>query len=416
MRPKRTRSAITTLLKSVVALLSLASASPVDAQTVQTLCAFNFTNGASPSALTLGNDGNFYGTTGYSGITNSTFPYGMGTVFQVTPYGSLNALVSFNSTNGANPGASLTHGNDGNFYGTTRNGGSSGFGTVFEVSTNGTLTTLYSFTGATNGNPIGLTQGTDGNFYGTTLGGAVTTSTYPAGMGTVFQLTTNGVLTTLVSFNSSNGVYPFAALTQGNDGNFYGTTRQGGNYSPSMDGGGTVFRITTNGTLTTLVYFTGSNGFYPASGLTIGSDGNLYGTTLFGGNTSLFGNGWGTVFKITQNGNLTMLYSFTGEEDGGNPVANLTRANDGNFYGTTDYNGAGTLFRITTNGTLTTLFSFFTNGLPNVANPNTLTLGIDGNFYSTTRYGGITNSLNPNGMGTVFRLLLPPLSPFNRRR
>ena len=142
------------------------------AQSVQTLCSFNGTNGEFPqAALTLGRDGNFYGTTDEGGITNSTYPYGMGTVFKVTTNGALTTLVSFYYyTNGACPQAGLTLGNDGNFYGTTSWGGGSGnyYGTVFKVTTNGVLTTLVSFNRTNGANPNGLTLANDGNFYGTT--------------------------------------------------------------------------------------------------------------------------------------------------------------------------------------------------------------------------------------------------------
>ena len=167
-----------------IALIALAVvAVKLPAQSVQTLCSFNGTNGEFPqAALTLGRDGNFYGTTDEGGITNSTYPYGMGTVFKVTTNGALTTLASFNGTNGANPYAALTLGSDGNFYGTTYAGGifnSGGIfnlslgGTVFKVTTNGALTTLVSFYYYTNGAcpQAGLTLGNDLNFFGTTSGG-----------------------------------------------------------------------------------------------------------------------------------------------------------------------------------------------------------------------------------------------------
>ncbi|MGA2853702.1 MAG: choice-of-anchor tandem repeat GloVer-containing protein [Verrucomicrobiota bacterium] len=332
-----------------VLLLAGVAAVRLPAQTVETLCSFNGTNGSFPdAALTLGNDGNFYGTTWNGGSS------GYGTVFKVTTNGTLTKLVSFAGTYGADPAAALTLGNDGNFYGTTEYGGNInlnggvGYGTVFKLTTNGTLTTLVYFNGTNGSSPnAALTLGSDGNFYGTTWGGGITNTTYIHGMGTVFKLTTNGTLTTLVYFNGNNGSSPSAALTLGTDGNFYGTTEYGGS-----NGYGTVFKMTTNGTLTMLVSFNGINWQAP-NGLTLGTDGNFYGTTAVGGNT-----------------NLNEVY------------------------------GSGTVFQVTTNGTLTTLVSFNnTNG----ANPNALTLGGDGNFYGTTSSGG------SSGDGTVFRLLLPPV-------
>ena len=402
MRPKLARNWIKSSLKSAIASLILASASLVEGQNLQTLFSFNFINGAGPNALTLGNDGNFYGTTEGGGIGAN------GTVFEVTTNGTLNTLVYFNSTNGALPYASLALGNDGNFYGTTFEGGSadsSGDGTVFEVTTNGTLNTLVYFNSTNGALPYAsLALGNDGNFYGTTAYGGNTSQNPVEGWGTVFRVTTNGTLNTLVYFNSTNGALPYASLALGNDGNFYGTTEGGGITNGSFPSGmGTVFKVMTNGTLNTLVSFSNTNGANPLAALTLGNDGNFYGTTEGGGYY-----GYGTVFKMTTNGTLTTLVVFN-HTNGANPWAGLTLGSDGNFYGTTAYGGNtsqnpvegwGTVFRVTTNGTLNTLVSFSsTNG----AYPfSALTLGNDGNFYGTTRHGGSSN------YGTVFRLSLSP--------
>jgi uncharacterized repeat protein (TIGR03803 family) len=421
MRPKRTGNPIEWALKSAIAFLILASASLVEAQTIQTVCSFNFTNGALPQApLTLGNDGNLYGTTTYGGITNS-YSSGLGTVFRVTTNGALTTLVSFNGNNGKWPWmAGLPVGNDGNFYGTTVAGGITnsqnhdGFGTVFRMATNGTLTTLVSFYGTNGAAPAaGLASDNQGNFYGTTQGGG------SADYGTVFRVTTDGALTTLVSFNFTNGALPYAGLTLGNDGNFYGTTTYGGiTNRRDSDGLGTVFRVTTNGTLTTLVSFNFTNGALPYAGLTLGNDGNFYGTTLAGGITnSIYGDGMGTVFRVTTNGAVTTLVSFA-ITNGFYPYAALTLGNDGDFYGTTAFgghtdlnngNGYGTVFKVTVNGTLTTLVSF--SGTDGASPHAPLTPDNDGNFYGTTSGGGgMTNyPIFSGGMGTVFRLLL--LSP-----
>jgi uncharacterized repeat protein (TIGR03803 family) len=213
-------------------------------------------------------------------------------------------------------------------------------------------------------------------------------------------VTTNGALTTLVAFNSTNGSYPQAAMTLGNDGNFYGTTSTYGGYNGVY---GTVFRITTNGALTTLVAFNYTDGAYPVAALTLGNDGNFYGTTWCGG-TSAYG--WGTVFQVTTNGALTTLVDCDWDNEA-YPVAALTLGNDGNFYGTSleGSSGYGSMFRVTTNGALTMLGSFAsTNGAYPYAR---LTLGSDGNFYGTT--SGIGPGGYVDGMGTVFRLLLPPV-------
>ena len=248
----------------------------------------------------------------------------------------LTTLYSFGSiTNasgdlldGANPQAGLVQGSDGNFYGTTREGGTNDFGTVFQITPNGALTSLYSFTGGSDGEyPMaGLVQGSDGYFYGTTWG-----EMNP--IGTVFKISTNGVLTTLYSFGGGNdGANPQAGLVQGSDGNFYGTTEDGG-----TNGSGTVFKISTNGVLTTLCSF-GSLVEESSSGLVQGSDGNLYGTSGFVHGPNIVVS-LGTVFKISTNGALTSLFSFTGGIDGAIPEAGLVQGSDGNFYGTTEWNG-----------------------------------------------------------------------------
>src|ERR1017187_10513701 len=302
----------------VIAFLIAACCSRVEAQTFQTLCSFGSTNGWSPyAAPTLGNDGNFYGTT-YAGGSS-----GFGTVYKVTTGGALTTLVSFSSSAGMYPEAALALGNDGNFYGTTYAGGSSGQGTVFRVTTSGTLTNLASFSGANGANPIGgLTLGNDGKFYGTTVNGG-------SGYGTVFKVTTAGALTTVASFNVANGASPNASLTLGRDGSFYGTAYAGGS------GYGTVFRVTPSGTLTNLVSFNLGNGAAPYAALTLGTDGNFYGTTSAGGTSGL-----GTVFRVTPSGALTNLLSFNGN-NGTDPKAGLTLGNEGNFYGTTWGGGNG---------------------------------------------------------------------------
>jgi len=145
---------------------------------------------------------------------------------------------------------------DGNFYGTTFRGGANGYGMVFKITPGGTLITLHSFNG-TDGSysQAGLVQATDGNFYGTTSGGG--TNCYPYECGTVFKITPNGTLTTLYNFcsqsNCSDGDNPTAALVQATDGNFYGTTEGGGaSGNCGSHGCGTLFKITPGGMLPTV--------------------------------------------------------------------------------------------------------------------------------------------------------------------
>ena len=200
----------------------------------KTLFTFNNTDGADPSAaLVQGTGGDFYGTT-VAGLFNPD-----GTVFKISPQGKLTTIHNFDLTDGSDPQAALTLGTDGNFYGTTNGGGANktacgglGCGTIFKITPAGALTTLYSFCAQADcpdgASPGALVQGSDGNFYGTTyLGG-----TCFSGCGTVFKITPNGALTTLHRFNATGdgGTSPYyqAGLVQGTDGNFYGTTTQGG--------------------------------------------------------------------------------------------------------------------------------------------------------------------------------------------
>jgi uncharacterized repeat protein (TIGR03803 family) len=241
--------------------------------------------------------------------------------------------------------------------------GSNGCGTIFKITSAGMLTTLYAFCSkpnCTDGEiPVaGLVQGTDGNFYGTT---AYSSNTSPSG--TVFAITPAGKLTTLYQFcsqsNCADGSAPFGRLVQGVDGNFYGTTSQSGmpNCGVFGLGCGTVFKITPKGALTTLHTFDGTDGAYEWAGLAQGTDGNFYGATYYGGLLSCTG-GCGTIYKITSSGVLTTLYEFCSQTncpDGDEPISSLMQSTNGNFYGTTYTGGTenftctfgcGTVFRL----------------------------------------------------------------------
>jgi uncharacterized repeat protein (TIGR03803 family) len=362
--------------------------------TFTTLHSFDGTDGATPDAvLVQGANGNFYGTTINGGATSN------GTVFKITASGTLTTLHSFDGTDGAYPFAGLVQATNGNFYGTTDDGGvnvcgGSGCGTVFKITPSGNLTTLHSFDGTDGYAPeAGLVQG-NGNFYGTTRAGGASND------GTVFKITASGTLTTLYSFCSqtgcTDGAYPQAGLVQGIDGKFYGTTEEGG-----ANSNGTVFKITPSGTLTTLHSFDGTDGAFPQAGLVQGTDGKLYGTTEEEGGA----NSYGTVFKITPSGTLTTLHSFD-ETDGAYPFAGLVQATDGNFYGTTTQagaNGYGTVFTITPSGTVTTLHSF--DDADGAYSQAGLVQDTNGKFYGTTEKGGA------NGDGTVLSLSVG-LGPF----
>src|SRR5229473_3421993 len=353
------------------------------AQTFTTLMNFTGSNGSSPlfAPVIQGTDGNLYGTASLGGA------HSQGTVFKITPTGTLTTMYSFcalsNCADGSAPYAGLTLGTDGNFYGTTEAGGAHGQGTIFKITRLGTLTTLHSFNISDGSNPYAaLVQGTDGNFYGTTQSGGAHL------LGTVFKMTPAGTLTTLHSFNSTDGYSPEAALIQSPDGSFYSTTYNGG-----LEGYGTAFKITSGGTLTTLhVFDDNTEGRAVTSGLVQASDGNFYGTTTLGGPNS-----YGAVYTMTSTGTVTVLHGFDAT-DGASPNA-LVLATDGNFYNTTISGGAnidGTIFQITPQGTLTTLHTFTgTDGADSFAG---LVQHTNGKFYGTTRVGGSKND------GTVFRL------------
>ena len=253
------------------------------------LHSFTGADGRCPMAgLVQGTDGSFYGTTAYGGASNGT----NGTVFKITSTGGFTPLYSFpsNGRNGRSPLGSLIQSTDGNFYGTTSAGGASGEnGTVFKITPSGTFSSLFTFNDANGSFPAaGLVRAADGNFYGTTQLGGQNEN------GTVFRITPSGALTTLFFFTGPNGNYPVAPLALGNDGNFYGTT--GGD---AIFGGantfGTAFRITPAGGLTTLISFYSTNGACPVAGLTRGNDGNFYGTTFQGGR-----NTGGTIFRLIE--------------------------------------------------------------------------------------------------------------------
>lgn len=329
----------------------------------------DFPHGQQPvSELIQGADANYYTTVSFGG--SGTCPGGIGGITQgcggivkITPSGTLSVVYSFpfdasNQTapNGVDPLAGLVQGPDGNFYGTTGWGGtkgncalpfitSVGCGTVFKLTPAGKLTTLYSFCGITGCNttnvdgwlPMGrLIFGSDGNLYGTTNQGGLYAGMYNSG--TIFKISRSGTYKILHVFsgNAHTGdrANPAAGLIQASDGNFYGTTQSGG-----ANGYGTAFKMTPAGAVTVLHSFSSSdsNGEFPEGALIEAHDGNLYGTCYSGGANSV-----GTVFRISKSGSFRKIYDFANLSGnlGYEPKAGLIQASDGNLYGTTYFGGS----------------------------------------------------------------------------
>ena len=349
------------------------------------------------SELIQAADGTFYGTTEYGGV------YGYGTVFKVGPVPARPAnnglipttLFSFNGTNtGAKPRGPLAFGPDGNLYGTTYAGGTSGNGTVFVIATNGALNTLVSFGGTNGTGPCGaLVFSTNaGGFCGATASGGAFTN------GTVFSVTTNGVLTLLGSFDGgTNGAQPNGGVAQGPRGYLYGTASTGGS-----SGVGTIFsyRFGTN-RLTAVYSFSKSGGYSPFAGLVFRSDGStFYGTTALGGT-----NNGGTLFSgSVTNTTVTVaeqLWAFGGAS-GSNCYARPLVGLDGNVYGTVANGGTnnqGTLYSYGTNGSFAVLYSF-RGGSQGSAPRAGLVQGPDANFYGVCQFGGNAFSLG----GSMYEL------------
>jgi len=377
-------------------------------------------------------DGNFYGTTRAGGANQcrpGPDPIPCGVIFKMTPAGIESVLYNFGSiaNDGYTGAGPLIQAQDGALYGLTPNGGAyDGGGTVFKITVSGTYTQLHSFGGTPDDGVVplgGLIQATDGNFYGITAsGGENECFQIPqagGNCGTVFKMTPAGVTTIMYSFGTSisDGVTPMASLIQASDGNFYGTTANGGanacTISNATNNCGTVFKTTPTGETTILYHFGHSinDAIAPLGALIQGTDGALYGTTVSGGGGRCGGFfGCGTVFKLTLAGQLTIVHAFAvdSREDGYGPSQYLIQASDGNFYGTTGSGGAaqsdleGTVFKLTPAGVKTTLHSFGPLNV-NASNPvGGVIKGNDGAFYGVLAYSDAFA-----GVGTIYKLVPP---------
>jgi uncharacterized repeat protein (TIGR03803 family) len=368
-------------------------------------------DGAYPSAgLVMDKAGNLYGTTGFGGDAACTS--GCGTLFKLDKKGTETVLHSF--TGGADgdvPTGDLLRDAAGNLYSTTAKGGTSDVGTVFEMDTSGNETILYSFAGNADGTePLaGLVMDAAGNLYGSTSTGGDLSCYSGNGCGTLYKLDRMGTETVLHAFaGTPDGAEPFAGLILDKAGNLYGTTVYGGDAACATFGCGTVFKLDKKSTETVLYSFPGGNaGYYPFGALVLDASGNLYGTTASGG-----ASGHGTVFKLDRTGKETVLYSFTGGADGAIPYAGLIRDMAGNLYGTTYAggtstfctNGCGTVFKLNKTGKETVLHSF--GGADGAYPFSRLIRDKAGNLYGTTVYGGDLSCypFNGNGCGTAFKI------------
>jgi uncharacterized repeat protein (TIGR03803 family) len=373
-----------------------------------------------PNDLVQGTDGNFYGTTQRGG---SNFN---GTIFEFSPSGSVSNLHTFaaettntsgqaTSADGATPTGALGQGNDGNFYGTTQFGGANGTGTVFRLTPAGAFTSLYSFSASGTGSvttngavPNALVLGSDGAFYGTTQQGGL------GNAGTFFKFTVSGSFTQIYSFNggapASNPITPNAALVQGANGNFYGTSAFGGS-----QGGGSIFEITNTGGVTVLHSFPLLDAGAGAT-LTQGADGNFYGTTAANG---LIGEG--TLFRITPSGDFgaysfSLLGANSDNADGADPSAALTADSAGNLYGTCaagGTNGSGVIFQVFGPDFIPPSFLSVTNpppALTNVLVGASVTLSNDAQGVTPLSYQWLRNGTNLTDGGDILGSLTNTLA------
>lgn len=362
----------------------------------------------SPDAPLLGDKaGNLYGTTQQGGTGQ------VGTVFKLAPDGTFTVLHNFGDGDfdGQNSAGSLVQDKAGNLFGTTYYGGEFlcgdlGCGTVFEITPDGTESVVHQFEGEARSDGeapyAGLIADRSGNLYGTTAFGGSANCDPPLGCGTIFRLAKNGAFTELYAFkDGTDGAFPFASLLIDSDGNLYGTTSEGGGSGCNSQGCGTIFKLAPDGKESVLYTFTGGNdGSMPYAGLIIDSAGNLYGTTLKGGGKDV-----GVVFKLTPTGTETVLHSFSGGRDGRFPHGALLTDRRGTFYGTTWYGGSrsqschggcGTIFKITPDGheKIIHVFSQTDGAIPTSA----LIADKSGHLYGTTFEGG------QNGGGTIFEI------------
>jgi len=352
---------------------------------------FTGNNGATPyyAALTPAGNGLFYGTTREGGAN------GFGSIFS---FDSVSGFITLKGSfddigNGSYPQSALTPSGNGSFYGTAYGGGANNYGSIFEFNPTGSSITLKgSFDGANGAGPLAaLTPSGNGTtFYGTTPFGGVNS------YGSIFEFDPSGIgsITLKGSFNGANGDFPAAALTpSGNGTTFFGTTLLGGDYNL-----GTIFEFNPTGSSITLKgSFDGANGDSPLAALTPSGNGTtFFGTTLFGGD-----NGHGSIFEFDPSGigSITLKGSFDGA-NGDGPAAGLTPSGNGtSFYGTTELGGdydLGTIYEFDPSSLVSIILKGSFDGANGDGPVAALTPAGNGLFYGTASYGG------DNDLGTIF--------------
>lgn len=340
--------------------------------------------------------GNLYGTSFQGGTHN------LGVVFKIDPSGAETILYNFSgAADGSHPEAGLFQDPTGDLYGMTTDGGSEGLGTVFKLDTDNVLTSLHSFKGGADGaQPISRLVSVNGDLYGVTPSGGIASSICGGSCGTIFKVTKGGKETVLYRFTgTTDGTHP-QSLIRDSAGNLYGVT------SESIARGGTVFKLDTSGAFTVLYTFNGVQLAFPVGRLIIDTNGNIHGVTQSG-----------SVFRLDTSGQLTVMHLFSRGAGGYDPLAGLLDAG-GTLYGTTRYGGdptcnppgdysCGVLYQISKTGEYSVVHSFAGTdaGDGEDSQVGGETLGLDGSIYGATWHGGTgtcTGGSYP-GCGTIFK-------------
>jgi uncharacterized repeat protein (TIGR03803 family) len=403
-------------------LLLIAAASlPAQSQTYTLIHSFTGPpDGALPNTLIRDSEGNVYGTTRSGGLATCGLG-SCGTVFKIDPAGNETILFSFpGGSAGSDPAAGVVLDAEGNLYGTTQgNGVINGASVIYRIDPSGNETFFEADTAEVSDLDSQVVLDPQGNLYGMApySGPACRGNEQGFGCGDLFKLSSKGQLTVLHKFNGSDGMEPEGGLAIDAQGNLYGTTIYGGDYSCKSagysypePGCGTVYKLDSTGKFTVLHTFHGKGDGAFAQGVILDSDGNLYGLAAEGGDiTSTQIYGLGTVFKVDTSGQFSVLFTFTPETSHSFYYANLlVRDTQGNLYGLQQSNncalGGGCLFKVDTQGNYTDLYDF--PGCPSADgdDPRGVVLGSDGDFYGSMYFGGTNAFTCGDGDGTVFHL------------